>query len=244
MATDAPGTQATGKASIEILQKDGLFGSPMVLKINPNTLTLEKSPKYAEIAIPGLDAPIQQFIRGQAETLTVDLFFDSSDSGMDSNATSVTEQTDQFYSLVKVASATHAPPVCQFTWNGHFSGDTLKKADGSQLRFTFVGVVSKIKQVFSLFNPKGVPLRATLSLTITEYRPLDKQLQELGLMSVDHTRSHVVADGETLSSIAWDYLDDPTRWRHLADKNAIDDPRRIAVGSSLVVPAILPAGVS
>ena len=46
------------------------------------------------------------------------------------------------------------------------------------------------------------------------------------------------------SSVAWNYLDDPTRWRHLADKNAIDDPRRIAVGSSLVVPAILPAGVS
>ena len=62
--------------------------------------------------------------------------------------------------------------------------------------------------------------------------------------ALDHTRSHVVADGETLSSVAWDYLDDPTRWRHLADSNAIDDPRRIAVGSSLVVPAILPAGVS
>jgi nucleoid-associated protein YgaU len=244
MAADAPGTPTTGNASIKIQQKDGRFGSPMPVQYNPNTLTLEKSPKYAEIAIPGLDAPIQQFIRGQAETLTVDLFFDSSDSGMDSNATSITKRTDQFYSLVKVASATHAPPVCQFTWNGHFSGDTLPGTDAGQLRHTFVGIVSKIKQVFSLFNPDGVPLRATLSLTITEYRPLDKQLEELNLLSVDHTRSHVVADGETLSSVAWDYLDDPARWRHLADSNTIDDPRRIAVGSSLTVPAILPAGVS
>jgi nucleoid-associated protein YgaU len=244
MATDAPTAPASGKARIEIQQKNGTFGSPMVLRYNPNTLTLEKLPRYAEIAIPGLDAPIQQFVRGQAETLSVDLFFDSSDSGMDANATSVTTQTDQFYSLVKVASATHAPPVCQFTWNAHFSGDTLQAGIHNHLRTTFVGVVTKIKQVFSLFSPVGVPLRATLSLTITEYRPLETQLQELNPQSVDHTRSHVLADGETLSSVAWDYLDDPTRWRHLADSNDIDDPRRVAVGSSLVVPAILPAGVS
>ena len=38
--------------------------------------------QFAEIAIPGLDAPLQQFVRGQAEKLTLDLFFDTTDNGM------------------------------------------------------------------------------------------------------------------------------------------------------------------
>ena len=37
--------------------------------------------QFAEVAIPGLDAPIIQFVRGQSETLTLDLFFDSTEKG-------------------------------------------------------------------------------------------------------------------------------------------------------------------
>jgi nucleoid-associated protein YgaU len=231
------------KADFGVQQKDGTW-TTFKVPYNPNSLILDKTPRYAEIAIPGVDAPVQQFVRGQAETLSVDLFFDSTEKGMGESAETVTTQTDKFYGLVKINPATHAPPVCRFYWNGNFPGDELPEMYGNQVRYGFTGIVTKLRQTFSLFSPVGNPLRATLNVTMTEYRPLDEQLKQLNLQSVDHTRSHTVAEGDTLASIAWDYLDKSTEWRHLADTNDVDDPRRTAVGSTLVVPAILPAGMS
>lgn len=217
------------------------------VQFNPSTFTLTKSPTFAAIAIPGLDAPLQQFVRGGAETLTFDLFFDSTDgAGTGTHAQSVTPQTDQFYAMVKIHPETHAPPVCSFRWGTAFPGDSLpaELMQANQRRTDFTGIVTQVKQVFSLFSPEGIPLRATLSITMSEYRPLNEQLRQLNLMSADHTRNHVVADGETVSSVAAEYFAAPTQWRYLADANDVDDPRRISVGSSLVVPAIATPGVS
>jgi nucleoid-associated protein YgaU len=101
--------------------------------------------------------------------------------------------------------------------------------------------VTRVKQDFPLFSPQGTPLRATLSLTLDEYRPLHEQLSQLNLQSADHTRSHLVEEGDTLASISWQYLQRPTQWRHLAVANEIQDPRRISVGTTLVVPPVTEA---
>ena len=42
-----------------------------------------------------------------------------------------------------------------------------------------------------------MPLRATLSVTFREYKTLQEQLKELKLASADHTKRHVVVQGET-----------------------------------------------
>ena len=54
-------------------------------------------------------APLLQFVRGQTEKLSVDLFFDTTDDGTGAGATSVTTRTDPIYSLVKIEPAGHAP---------------------------------------------------------------------------------------------------------------------------------------
>jgi Contractile injection system tube protein len=240
VSTSPPGYY---KADFGVRQRDGSW-TTFKVQYNPNTLTLEKSPRIAEIPIPGLDAPLQQFVRGQAETLTVDLFFDSTETGTGDNATSVTAQTDKFYGMIKIDPTTHAPPVCRFYWNGNFPGDDLPEMYGNQGRYGFTGLVTKVHQTFSLFSPVGNPLRAELNLTMNEYRPLDEQLYQLNPQSADHTRSHLVADGDTFPLVAWQYLDKPAYWRYVTDANDIDDPRRIAVGTSLLVPAITPGGAT
>ena len=92
---------------------------------NPTEYTLSKNAQFAEHPIPGLDSPILQFVRGQAETVSLDLFFDTSDDGMGANATAVTTKTDKFYRLVKMSGSSHAPPVCLFTWGRSFAGSSL-----------------------------------------------------------------------------------------------------------------------
>ena len=43
-----------------------------------------------------------QFVRGEAETISVDLFYDSTEDGTGPSAKSIIEKTDQMYQLVKV----------------------------------------------------------------------------------------------------------------------------------------------
>jgi hypothetical protein len=208
------------------------------VQYNPTELTLSKGAQIAEIPIPGLDSPVLQFVRGQSETLTLDLFFDSTESGMGAGAMSVTSYTDRIYQLVKIDPDAHAPPVCEFHWKRFPGNDTSANIGASQKRECFRGVMESIKQRFTLFNPLGVPLRAVLTVTLREYKTLDEQMAQLRLLSPDRTQSHVVQRGDTLSAIAARHYKRPADWRFIADANGINDPRRLPVGAILVIPPI------
>ena len=209
------------------------------VQFNPKELSFRKNAQLAEINIPGLDSPLVQFVRGQNETLTLELFFDTTDEGMGSNATSVTEKTDRIYELVKIEPSRHAPPVCEFVWNTEFPGNNVSSHDGSnQRRSSFKCIVEKVDQKFTLFSHLGVPLRATLTVTLREYKTLDEQLKQLNLKSPDRPHVHVMQRGETLSAIAGHHYQRPAEWRRIAEENGVEDPRRIDPGLFLMVPSI------
>jgi LysM repeat protein len=235
---------ATLKAQFQKVDlTSGALLDPVIpVSFNPTEYTLNKGVQIAEIAIPGLDSPVLQFVRGQSETLLLDLFFDSTDSGMDENATSVTEQTDQFYQLIKIDGTVHAPPVVYFSWGPEFPGSSpsswIGGGTGSQQRYGFQCIVESVRQRFTLFNPLGVPLRATLTVSLKEYKTLSEQLAELNLQSPDHTHSHVVQQGETMAQIAAEAYNDPTQWRAIADQNAILDPLNLMPGTLLQIPVL------
>lgn len=219
-------------------------GDPIYVQYNPTEFSLEKGVQLAEISIPGLDAPLQQFVRGQAEKLTVELFFDTTDEGMGSKVKSVTEYTDQIFMLAKIESDSHAPPVVTFCWNCKFPGALVSAktndagGNSNQSRTAFTGVVESVRQRFTLFNAEGVPLRATVNLTLREYRTLPVQLNQLNRNSPDRTHSHPLQVSETLSSLAGKYWQRSQAWRFIADENSLEDPRRVVAGQTLAIPAI------
>lgn len=225
------------KASLVATYSDGSM-EIMDLQFNPTELTLDKGAQLAEINIPGLDTPLLQFVRGQNEKMSVDLFFDTTEDGTGAGATSVTTLTDPVYSLVKIEPDGHAPPICTFIWNASFPGADLPAVAGNQRRNHFQCVVESVKQKLTFFSPEGVPLRATLSLVLREYKTLDEQLDQLNLSSPNRTHSHVTALGDTLAGIANRFYRRPTEWRAIALKNDIDDPRRLDPGRFLRIPPI------
>jgi hypothetical protein len=211
-------------------------GEPFEVQFNPTQFGLTKAAQFAEVSIPGLDQPIIQFVRGDSERLTLELFFDTTDGGTGPLSIPVTTRVDPFYRLVKIDGDTHAPPIVRLTWGENFPGFTTDR--GRRAIPALDCVVDNVQRQFTLFSPDGIPLRATVTLSLREYRTLEEQLQALSLQSADHTRVHIVRQGETLPQIAFDAYHDARRWRLIADHNNILAPRRLAAGTVLELPPV------
>ena len=184
--------QQLTRAKIVVIDKEAIDESRGLpeefdVQFNPTEYTMSKSAVIAEIGIPGLDSPLQQYVRGESEKLTLDLFFDETDNGMGESATSVDKRVESFYQLIKIQPKTHALPRIQFVWGEDRS---------------FQAVVESIQRKYTLFSPTGVPLRATLTVSFREYKTLEAQIKEFKLESPDFTKQRMVRRGETLSSIA------------------------------------------
>jgi Contractile injection system tube protein/LysM domain len=208
------------------------------LTLNPADLDFKRSVQIAEIPIPGLDSPLLQFIRGQNETLTLSLFFDTTDKGMGDTATSVATLVDPIYGATKVDPLTHAPPVCTFAWGDDFPGNHIHDKAGSQKRENFECLVERVDHKYTLFSPKGVPLRATATVTLREFKTLGRQLLQLGLNSPDRTQVRTLRTDETLDTIAAEHYRRSGQWRTIARANHIEDPRRLAPGTFLTLPPL------
>jgi nucleoid-associated protein YgaU len=196
-------------------------GEDLTVQYNPPDYSLSKGAQIAEIAIPGLDSPLLQFIRGTNEKITLRLFFDTTDEGTD-----VREKTKSFYNLAKMDPETHAVPQCWITWGeaGMIKGDYSD----------FYGIVENVSQNFTLFSTDGIPLRAELELTFREYKTLEEQLRK----PKSYTRTRVIQQGDTLSSIAADEYHDPNEWRILAEENKMNNPRKLTPGTIIEIPPL------
>lgn len=217
-------------AIIEVDAKDRGPNLPAVIPVqfNPPEYTLAKAAQIAEIAIPGIDAPILQFVRGQTQTLALELFFDTTRLGSStSRFVDVRLLTNVVAQLGRIQPNTHAPPRIRFIWG---------------LGLSFRAIVDNVQQKFTLFNPAGIPVRATLTVAFKEYKTLEEQLKELNLQSADHTKRRVVRPRDTLARIAFEEYGDATKWTVIADheenRYRLTDLRRLVPGMELAIPAI------
>ena len=62
---------------------EGFFGKVFVAMFNPTEYGSERSVSYAKVAIPGLDSPVLQWVRGGGDSVTLELFADITDEMID-----------------------------------------------------------------------------------------------------------------------------------------------------------------
>lgn len=213
------------------------IGTAMTVVHAPTEMTFAKSAQFAEVAIPGLEQPLIQFVRGDAETLNLELFFDSTQDGTGAEAVAVTDQVEAFHKLVAVKGSLHAPPLVRVSWGDNFPGTAMGETETAGE--TFTAVVLSVQRRFTLFNPDGRPLRAIVTLALKHFATVAEQIAAINYQSADHTRIHVVAEGETLPLIAHDAYADARKWRVIAEHNDLADVRALKPGDLLELPPLL-----
>ena len=184
---------------------------------NPTEYSVEKANQIAEIGVPGLSAPIIQYVHGNTRTLSMELYFDTYEEQTD-----VRDYTNQVYNLLAIEPSTHVPPICDVSWGTFF----------------FRGVLDHVSGKFTLFLADGTPVRATLSVSFKEFIDVDIVVRENPTQSSDHRKTRVVKGGDRLDNIAQEEYGDPEKWRPIAEANGLENPRHLEPGRSLVIPEL------
>jgi nucleoid-associated protein YgaU len=204
--------------------RDRDMASAVEVMYNPKEVTIDSSAQFQRSAMPGLQTPVTQFVSGQTQTLSLSLFFDSYEERKD-----VRLYTSKITRLVRINSEIHAPPVCLFEW-----GTPLAPENG----FFFKGVFDKVSHKFTMFLDSGVPVRATLTVNISEYQTIEEQLKIIKFSSSDRTKVRVLKQGDQLWHLSDQEYDSPEHWRIIADANGLENPRLITAGMEVMIPPL------
>ncbi|MDG0812946.1 CIS tube protein [Cohnella rhizosphaerae] len=130
--------------------------------------------------------------------------------------------TAKISGLLQVDSDLHAPPLCRFVWGS----------------LNFKGVAEKVSQRFTMFLDTGIPVRATLNVTLRAVLSMTEQYQQVPRQSADRTKQKTLKQDEQLWMLAAEEYEDPGRWRAIAEANGIDNPRRLPAGRKLIIPRL------
>jgi len=213
------------KATIKILEGRNA-NKELTVHFNPTEYAVEYGASFQETPVPGLANPILQFVNGAAEVLTMDLLFDTYTDG---GGRDVSEDTQEFTSMLAIDANTHAPPRVEFKWGV----------------FAFRAVVEKISQRFTMFQGDGTPVRATLSVSFKQYRTITEQLSNPRRNSADKTTARILGEvvgfrptAVTLWQLSAEEYGEARFWRQIARFNRVEDPRTLKPGDRILVPPL------
>lgn len=209
-------------------------GIAVKVLFNPAEYSIDKGNTFQSTSLPGLSTPVTQFVTGNADTLTMELYFDTySKSSRHPDVRlreDVRNYTRKIADLMEIDAKLHAPPICEFIW-----GPPIGTPKGVQ----FAGIIEKVSQKFTYFLDDGTPVRATLNVTFKEYKTIKEQLDDLKRQSTDRTKHREFKDGDALWLFASAEYSDVEAWKTIATHNEMDNPRIISPGTELELPPLL-----
>lgn len=208
--------------------RNALGGEPIVFQFNPTEFSVNRAISWSEAQQKGANTGKLEFKGGQPATITLQLFFDTTDCGHDVR----TEFTNALWKLSMVDPRTKnaktkkaQPPHVFFEWG---KDNKLWK---------FEAVITQINQKFTLFLADGTPVRSQVDLTLKQaVDSTEFPGQNPTSGGAEGQRLRVLTEGETLERIAVDEYGDANQWRSIARANSIDDPRRLQPGRTIIVP--------
>ncbi len=196
-----------------------IYDSPVVelsCLFRPSKIGHSKSASWKANEKAQNEVPIVTYGGGQAQRFTMDLFFDTSDSGKDVYQ----EYIKKLMKLVMQGSKKEPVP-CEFIWGKIHTGKCY---------------VESLSVSYTMFLPNGTPIRAEVNgVTFIEYHP---EATASASLTNPTSRSEaretwIVREGERLDWIAYQVYKDAAAWRHIALTNHMENPSQLRPGQIL-----------
>lgn len=210
-------------------------GHDLEVQFNPESLKVSYTNQVSPAGAASSGG--QQHVGSGSTRLAVQLWFDVTAPGP-GNPVDVRQLTEQvLYFITPDTKKKHpVPPLLRFEWG----------------TFSFEGVVESLEESLEFFSAQGIPLRASVSLSMSQPR-LQAPVRApppppaapgastasgsptapgaLSATTAPGTRELTPAPaGATLQALAASRGGDPSQWRALADANNLETPRRIPTG--------------
>ncbi|MDM0011737.1 hypothetical protein QTH87_04730 [Variovorax sp. J22P168] len=208
-----PDAPSVASATFEVIEGPGAGGGAVAVQFNPVSLEYTIANEFDD---RNGNNGARQFVKKSTARLSMTLVYDSTDDGSD-----VRIQTETISGLMEPARdgrKKYAPKV-EFGWG----------------TYSFKGVIEQYKETIDFFAASGVPLRASIALTLAA-QEVEFQSSKNPDASVDGSLSPDPVDlppGAAPAAVA-NALGDPRAARAIASANA-SASLRFGAGASLSV---------
>lgn len=199
----------------------GNVANKVTFLFNPQQYSVERSATWNRNLDPGAwSTSIPQFLGAGPRVLSLEVFLDatySENGGVQPDVDLLMKcLTPTAMSLIM---GKPSPPFCLFGW-----GSTI----------SFLACMLSVRAEYQMFRADGTPLRAACQITLEEI-PVSMAGQNPTSGGIPR-RTRTTVAGDTLQSVAYREYGKPTMWRAIARANGIEDPMRLAPGTTLLIP--------
>jgi nucleoid-associated protein YgaU len=191
-------------------------------QFNPKELSITKAGRWTRTQNAGAESATPPEYRGpDPRNLSMELLLDDWE-GTEGQVVKGAETLMSWTNPTPASVQAHAPvaPIISFQWGN---------------KNYFECFVKQVTVKYTMFRSNGMPCRATVGLQLEETADATPATNPTS-GGIPGRRSRTVTAGDTLQSIAYREYKDPNFWRPLAAFNGIDDPLRVAVGSTVLIP--------
>ena len=205
-----------------LIYEKGNKGTAVSCMFNPHEYKVTKKNSYVMKERAGGGVPHLEFSQAGAQTLQLNLFFDTYESGED-----VSRKTNKLWSLMQPkeqrGQKKKEPREVVFEWGV----------------FLFEAVIESMTQTFTLFTKEGTPVHATVDATFTQYEDKDDYPNQNPTSGGGPVlRARMVVGHDRLDTIAYEVYGDATKWPLIAQHNQILDPFNLRPGQELIIPEL------
>jgi hypothetical protein len=191
-------------------------------QFNPKEFKLGKRVQWTPVDTQNEDVSKMNFGGGKPQTYTLNLLFDTTDTGTDVR----TQYTNFLLKLLQIDTTkkdangkpTHEPPNCRLSW-------------GSLLSIPCV--VEEVDLTFTFFLSDGTPVRANAAVTFKQKVDENQQQAQNPTTRTQARKTRIVHEGERLDWIAYQEYGSVAHWRHIAETNNLADPGALRAGQIL-----------